>query len=267
MDTKDIILAKKEGEKTYDKPIYGEMDLGYKLDLSNSGLEEFQLLEFEGYGPKTSNSVSEDILIRSSIDALLVKELVTDDKLEKKTIFPTITKIKFVRPKQQEKPFRKPVKHMTRNMSYLFEHEEIDGGYVSFRGDLKGGKITGKDTECVVLSLDFKLLDESQVLLRVPRKNNMYCVDLKNVAYSEDPLGKFDGKADDGYFVGYSVNSNAFRVFNSRTRIVEKTMHITFLENKPNVVGSGPTWLFDIDTMTKSMNYKPVVVGNESHGS
>nr|GEY93899.1 putative ribonuclease H-like domain-containing protein [Tanacetum cinerariifolium] len=50
-----------------------------------------------------------------------------------------------------------------------------------------------------------------------------------------DPLGKFDGKADDRFFVGYSVNSKAFRVFNSRTRIVEETLHITFLENKPNV--------------------------------
>nr|GEW97635.1 calcium-dependent protein kinase 20-like [Tanacetum cinerariifolium] len=52
-------------------------------------------------------------------------------------------------------------------------------------GDPKGGKISGKDTECVVLSFDFKLLDESQVFLRVPRKNNMYSVDLKNIA----PLG------------------------------------------------------------------------------
>nr|GEU52429.1 ribonuclease H-like domain-containing protein [Tanacetum cinerariifolium] len=41
------------------------------------------------------------------------------------------------------------------------------------------------DTECIVLSLDFKLLDESQVLLKVPRKNNMYSVDLKNVVPSE----------------------------------------------------------------------------------
>ncbi|GJS11413.1 putative ribonuclease H-like domain-containing protein [Tanacetum coccineum] len=54
-----------------------------------------------------------------------------------------------------------------------------------------------------------------------------------------DHLGKFDGKADEGFFVGYSVNSKAFRVFNSRTRIVEETLHITFLENKPNVAGSG----------------------------
>ncbi|GJX14203.1 putative ribonuclease H-like domain-containing protein, partial [Tanacetum coccineum] len=69
------------------------------------------------------------------------------------------------------------------------------------------------------------------------------------------------------FFVGYSVNSKAFRVFNSRTRIVEDNLHITFLENKPNVAGSGPEWLFDIDTLTKSMNYKPVVAGNQSNGS
>nr|GEV05509.1 putative ribonuclease H-like domain-containing protein [Tanacetum cinerariifolium] len=73
-------------------------------------------------------------------------------------------------------------RHMTENMSYLSEYEKIDGGYVAFGEDPKGGKIT--DTECVVLSPNFKLLNESQVLLRVPRKNNMYSVDLKNVAPS-----------------------------------------------------------------------------------
>ncbi|GJU42457.1 ribonuclease H-like domain-containing protein [Tanacetum coccineum] len=114
-------------------------------------------------------------------------------------------------------------RHMTGNKSYLSNYEEIDGGFVAFGGSTKGGKITGKgkirtgkldfedvyfvkelkfnlfsvsqmcdkknsvlftDTECVVLSPDFKLLDENQVLLRVPRKNNMYSVDLKNVAPS-----------------------------------------------------------------------------------
>ncbi|GJW35250.1 putative reverse transcriptase domain-containing protein [Tanacetum coccineum] len=60
-----------------------------KFDLSNSGLEEFQQPKFEGYGPKTSKSVSEDISneVRESPDAPLVKELVSDDKLEKKIIF------------------------------------------------------------------------------------------------------------------------------------------------------------------------------------
>nr|GEW25329.1 hypothetical protein [Tanacetum cinerariifolium] len=80
-----------------------------------------------------------------------------------------------------------------------------------------------------------------------------------------DPLGKFNGKVDEGFLVRYSVSSKAFRVFNSRTRIVQETLHINFLENKPNVVGSGPIWLFDIDTLTKFMNYQPVTAGNQSN--
>ncbi|GJR42725.1 putative ribonuclease H-like domain-containing protein [Tanacetum coccineum] len=377
-------------------------------------------------------------------------------------------------------------RHMTGNMSYLTDYEEIDGGYVAFGGNPKGGKITGKgtiktgnldfenvyfvrelkfnlfsvsqmcdkknnvlfnDTECIVLSPNFKLIDESQVLLRVPRKNNMYSVDLKNIvpkggltclfakATSDEsklwhrrlghlnfktmnklvkgnlvrensispPLhllhmdlfgptfvkslmkkmyclvviddysrftwvfflatkdetsgilksfitgienlvdhkvklellnkngvaerrnrtlieaamimlansklpttfweevvntacyvqnrvlvvkphnktpyelfhGKFDGKADEGnlmvkadegFFVRYSLNSKAFRVFNSRTRIVEENLHIRFSENTPNVVGSGPDWLFDIDALTRIMNYEPIVAGTQSNG-
>ncbi|GJX49500.1 retrovirus-related pol polyprotein from transposon TNT 1-94 [Tanacetum coccineum] len=80
-----------------------------------------------------------------------------------------------------------------------------------------------------------------------------------------DPLGKFDEKADEGFFVGYSINSKAFRVFNTRTRKVEENLHITFLENKPNVAGSGPDWLFDIDLLTNSMNYEPVTAGNQTN--
>nr|GFA58079.1 hypothetical protein [Tanacetum cinerariifolium] len=78
---------------------------------------------------------------------------------------------------------------------------------------------------------------------------------------------KFDGKDDEGFLVGYSVSSKDFKVFNSRTRIIQETLHVNFLENKPNVVGSGPTWLFDIDTLTKTMNYQPVTVGNQSNPS
>ncbi|GJR52921.1 hypothetical protein Tco_1403442 [Tanacetum coccineum] len=109
-------------------------------------------------------------------------------------------------------------RHMTGNKCYLDEYEDYEGGFVSF-GDGKG-RISGKDkiktgsldfddvyfckelkynlfsmsqicdkknnvlftdTECLVLSSDFKLLDESQVLLRVPRKDNIYSVDLKSV--------------------------------------------------------------------------------------
>nr|GEU86832.1 uncharacterized mitochondrial protein AtMg00810-like [Tanacetum cinerariifolium] len=273
---------------------------------------------------------------------------------------------------------------------------KIDDGFVAFEGSPKGGKMSGKckirtgkldfkdvyfvkklmfnlfsisqmcdknnsilftEIECLVLSPDFKLLDENQVLLKVSRENNMYSFDLKNVAHSEgltclfakatidesnlwhrrlghidfktmnklvkgnlvrglpskifendhtcvtcqkgkqhkascktrlvssisqplqiieivtkphnktpyelligrspnldfmrpfgcpvtilntlDHLGKFVGKADEGFLVGYSINSKAFRVFNSRTRKVEENMHIRFLENKSNVAGRG----------------------------
>ncbi|GJZ99102.1 putative ribonuclease H-like domain-containing protein, partial [Tanacetum coccineum] len=81
-----------------------------------------------------------------------------------------------------------------------------------------------------------------------------------------DHLGKFDGKADEGFFVGYSLNSKTFRVFNSRTRIVEENLHIRFSESTPNTVGSGPDWLFDIDALTRIMNYEPIVAGTQSNG-
>nr|GEW92532.1 reverse transcriptase domain-containing protein [Tanacetum cinerariifolium] len=86
---------------------------------------------------------------------------------------------------------------------------------VSQMGDKKNS-VLFTDTACVVLSPDFKLTDESHVLLKVPKKDNMYSVDLKNVV----PQGE-----------------------------------------------SGPNWLFGIDVLTKSMNYKPVVTGNQSNGS
>nr|GEX22566.1 ribonuclease H-like domain-containing protein [Tanacetum cinerariifolium] len=263
-------------------------------------------------------------------------------------------------------------RYMTGNMSYLSEFEELNGGYVAFGGNPKGGKISGKgkiktckldfddvyfvkelkfnlfsvsqtcdkknsvlftDTNCLVLSHDFMLPDESQVLLRVLRENNMYNVNLKNIVPSgnlkqlmnltygiEDDysrftwvfflatkdetspilktfitglenqlslkvkviksdngtefknndlssLGKFEGKVDEGFLVGYRVSSKSFRVFNSKTRIVQETLHVNFLKNKPNVAGSGSTWLFDIDSLTRTMNYQPVNAGNQTHPS
>ncbi|GJW22080.1 putative ribonuclease H-like domain-containing protein [Tanacetum coccineum] len=72
------------------------------------------------------------------------------------------------------------------------------------------------------------------------------------------------------FFVGYSLSSKAFRVYNTRTRRVEENLHIGFLENKPMIEGNGPKWLFDIDSLTQSMNYVPVAAGtiiNESAGT
>nr|GEW84757.1 hypothetical protein [Tanacetum cinerariifolium] len=121
------------------------------------------------------------------------------------------------------------------------------------------------ETECLILSPDFKLLDENQVLLKVPRQNNMYSFNLKNVVLLGDHLGNFERKADEGFLVGYSVNSKAFRVFNSITRKVEENLHIKFLENKSNVARSGPKWLFDVDSLIKSMNYEPITAGNQTN--
>nr|GEU49468.1 hypothetical protein [Tanacetum cinerariifolium] len=228
-------------------------------------------------------------------------------------------------------------RHITGNMSYLSDFQELNGGYVAFGGNPKGGKISGKRK----IKTDFKLPDENQVMLRVPRENNMYNVNFKDIVPSGDltclfakaiideynlwhrrlghqngiaerknktlieaartmladsllpipfwakavntacyvqnrvlvtkpqnktpyellhgrtpsigfmrpfgclvtilntlnPLGKFEGKVDEGFLVGYSVNSKAFRVFNSRTHIIQETLHVNFLENKPNIAG------------------------------
>ncbi|GJU37129.1 putative ribonuclease H-like domain-containing protein [Tanacetum coccineum] len=78
-----------------------------------------------------------------------------------------------------------------------------------------------------------------------------------------DSLGKFDGKSDEGYLLGYSTSSKAFRVYNKRTKRVEENMHINFLEDQPNVTGTGPNWMFDLDFLTNSMNYIPVSVENQ----
>ncbi|GKB43556.1 putative ribonuclease H-like domain-containing protein, partial [Tanacetum coccineum] len=341
-------------------------------------------------------------------------------------------------------------RHMTRNIAYLLYSKEFDRGYVAFGGGAYGGRISSKgtlktdsldfkdvyfvnelkfnlfsvsqmcdkknyvlftDTECLVLSPNFKLPDESQILLKIPRKDNMYSFDMKNIVPKEsltclvakatsdesmlwhrrlghinfkninklvkdnlvrglptkrfendqtcvaclkgkqhrasserrnktlieaartmladsklpttfwaeavstacyvqnrvlvvkphnktpyelfrgfkpalsfmrpfgchvtilntlDSLGKFDGKSDEGFFVGYSLSSKAFRVYNTRTRKVEENLHIGFLENKPMIEGNGPKWLFDIDSLTQSMNYVPVAAGiisNESAGT
>nr|GEW28834.1 hypothetical protein [Tanacetum cinerariifolium] len=114
------------------------------------------------------------------------------------------------------------LRHMIGNKAYLVEYQDFNGGLVAFGGSK--GQITGKgkiktgkldfedvyfvkelhhfnlfsvsqicdkknkvlftDIECLVLSLDFKLPDENQVLLRVPRQNNMYSFNIKNIVPS-----------------------------------------------------------------------------------
>ncbi|GJT68239.1 putative ribonuclease H-like domain-containing protein [Tanacetum coccineum] len=80
-----------------------------------------------------------------------------------------------------------------------------------------------------------------------------------------DHLGKFAGKSNEGLLVGYSLQSKAFRVYNLVTKRVEENLHINFLENKANVAGKGPTWLFDLDYLTDSMNYHSVRSENQAN--
>ncbi|GJU92002.1 hypothetical protein Tco_1304425 [Tanacetum coccineum] len=119
--------------------------------------------------------------------------------------------------------------HMTGNKAYLSDYEDYNGGFVAFGSDPKGGKITGKgkirtanldfddvyfvdelkfnlfsvsqmcdkknsvlftETECLILSPSFKLLDESQVVLRAPRKDDVYSLDLKNIVPSGGLVAK-----------------------------------------------------------------------------
>ncbi|GJY24584.1 ribonuclease H-like domain-containing protein [Tanacetum coccineum] len=210
-----------------------------------------------------------------------------------------------------------------RSKSYFTDYEEINGGFVAFGGNSKGGKITGKgkirtskldfedvyfvkelkfnpfsvlqmcdnknsilftDTECVVLSPDFKLTDESHVLLKVPRKDNMYSVDLNNVVPQggltclfakatldesnlwHRRLGHLNFKTMNKLVKGNLVRGIPSKVFeiNQTCVVVRRESNIELLVRPKQ---KGPNWLFDFDALTKSMNYEPVVVGNQSNGS
>nr|GEX80192.1 hypothetical protein [Tanacetum cinerariifolium] len=152
----------------------------------------------------------------------------------------------------------------------LQDYQEYDRGFVAFACSSKGGKITRKSvsqmcdkknsvlftkTECLILSPDFKLPDESQVLLKVPRKNNMYSFDLKNVVPSKGLTCLFAKAISD--------ESN---LWHRRLGHIDfKTMNKLV---KGNLVrGSGPEWPFDIESLTNSMNYQSVSAGNRTNGN
>nr|GEY89850.1 ribonuclease H-like domain-containing protein [Tanacetum cinerariifolium] len=84
---------------------------------------------------------------------------------------------------------------------------------------------------------------------------------------TSNPLGKFDKKSDEGYIVGYSISSKAYRVYNLVSRKIKETMNLNFLENKPFVAGTGQSWMFDIDYLTDSLNYSRVSSTNLIAGS
>nr|GEV20189.1 retrotransposon protein, putative, unclassified [Tanacetum cinerariifolium] len=218
-----------------------------KLNLSNSCLEEFQQPKIEGYRPKTSKSVSEDISneVKESPDAPLVKDRVLDNKdcsvkspivVEKKTVVPTVAKIEFVRAKQQEKLVRKPVKYV--EMYRLAAKLSKGKGGSSTTSDMLPLGEEPKEEELLAEAVNTACYVQNMVLVVKPHNKTLYelfrgrtlalsfmrpfrChVTILNTL---DHLRKFDGKYNDGFFVGYSLNSKAFRVYNLRTRKWKKT--------------------------------------------
>ncbi|GJS91610.1 putative ribonuclease H-like domain-containing protein [Tanacetum coccineum] len=98
--------------------------------------------------------------------------------------------------------------HMTGNKAYLSDYEDYNGGFVAFGNELKfnlfsvsqmcdkKNSVLFTETECLIMSPSFKLLDESQVVLRAPRKDDVYNLDLKNIIPS--------GGTQDSYVAGSS---------------------------------------------------------------
>ncbi|GJS31361.1 putative ribonuclease H-like domain-containing protein [Tanacetum coccineum] len=72
---------------------------------------------------------------------------------------------------------------------------------------------------------------------------------------TSDHLGKFEGKADEGFIVGYAAHSKAYRVYNLSSKKIEETLNLRYLEDKPNIQGLGHEWYFDLDYLTDSLGY------------
>nr|GFA31344.1 hypothetical protein [Tanacetum cinerariifolium] len=72
---------------------------------------------------------------------------------------------------------------------------------------------------------------------------------------TSDHLGKFERKANDGFYVGYAAHSKAYRVYNLYSKKVKETLNLRYLEDKPNVQGLGQEWYFDLDYLTDSLGY------------
>nr|GEU71976.1 hypothetical protein [Tanacetum cinerariifolium] len=149
---------------------------------------------------------------------------------------------------------------------------------------LKGKGVTDSKLKfnlfSIVLSSDFKLPDNNHVLLRVLGENNMYNVDLKNIVPSGDltclfakaildesnlwhrRLGHINFKTMNKHVKGNLVRGLPSKVFeNNHTYVACKK------GKQHRASWSGPTWLFDINTLTHSINYQPVVARNQPNSS
>ncbi|GJT74707.1 putative ribonuclease H-like domain-containing protein [Tanacetum coccineum] len=175
--------------------------------------------------------------------------------------------------------------HMTRNKCYLTEYEDYDGGFISF-GDGKG-RISGKgkiktgtlDFDNVYFCKELNYLMKVKCLLRVtPRKDNIYSVDLKSVVPTKGLTCLFaKATIDESNLWHRRLGHINFKNMNKLVRgNLVRGLPSKIFENdhscvacqkgKQHKASNGPDWLFDIDSLTLSMNYVPVVAGNQTNG-
>ncbi|GJV82387.1 hypothetical protein Tco_1522285 [Tanacetum coccineum] len=153
---------------------------------------------------------------------------------------------------------------MSGNIAHLSDFKDFDGGYVTFGGGANGGRIIGKgtiktdkldfelvyfvkelkfnlfsvsqmcdkknyvlftDTECLVLSPNFKLPDESHILLKIPRQINMYSFDMKNII-PKDGLTYLVAKATSEESMLWHRRLGYFRSIH-RTKLRRKPLHLS----------------------------------------
>ncbi|GJS51647.1 retrovirus-related pol polyprotein from transposon TNT 1-94 [Tanacetum coccineum] len=191
-------------------------------DLSFTGLDEF-VNKPVVKNCKAKSSEEEPKVVRKCKDAPIIEDWVSDDeeenmsqpKIEKKIVRPTIVKKDFVKSKQQEKTARKTVKQAEAVNTACYVQNRV---------------LVVKPHN----KTPYELFHGRTPTLSFMRPFGCHVTILNTI----DHLGKFNGKADEGFFVGYSLNSKAFRVFNSRTRIVEENLNIRFSESTPNIVGT-----------------------------
>nr|GEY15935.1 ribonuclease H-like domain-containing protein [Tanacetum cinerariifolium] len=145
-------------------------------------------------------------------------------------------------------------RHVTGNKAYLDDYQEINDGVNTACYVLNRALVTKSHNKT-----PYELLNDRTPRLDFIRPFGCPVTILNTL----DPLGKFEGKADEEFLVGYFVTSKTYRVFNTKTKKVKENLIVRFLENKPNIAGTGPNWIFDIDSLTNSMNYILVSVGNQ----
>nr|GEU60410.1 uncharacterized mitochondrial protein AtMg00810-like [Tanacetum cinerariifolium] len=233
-------------------PPYTKKFMPPKPDLVYPSLDDF-VVEFVGESivEKPTIESNKPKTIRKENGALIIEDWVSksedEDEPKLQIVKANFTKIEFVKPKNN----RKPVEQIRQDT------------YRSIRGNKRNwnqqmSQKLRSDFEIFNKACHQDLKDKGVIESGCSRHmtgNRSYLTDYEEI--------------DGGFltFGGYSTNSKAFRVFNSRTRIVEENLHVKFSETTPNIAESGPNWIFDIDALTKSMNYKLVVAGNQSNGS